>query len=271
MTPRHPFVQIDVFTPRPLAGNGRVVLTYSRSLSDDELQALARAMRSPGTIFILPRERVVDRKRRVSVRIFTGEEDLERAGFPTLGTACHHYHHGGAETINLDLRVGRVPAACECGAAGVVSGEMWQRDPELGGIHETNAAGCAAEPRVAALTIDVPIQMVSTRVRFADPSAKSPATLASSRLEWRGPADRVPAPYAWFFHFACREIVDPRATPHARMAFFDGGDLATGSAMRSPAADRRAALAGRPDAPTCPACQSIMICYGSFFRCMNCA
>ncbi len=82
-----PFVQLDVFSARPLEGNPLAVFTDGRALSDAEMQALAREMNLSETTFILPRSAAVERSRGVRVRIFTTEEELPFAGHPTLGTA----------------------------------------------------------------------------------------------------------------------------------------------------------------------------------------
>ena len=51
---RYPFVQVDVFTARPLEGNSLAVFLDGRGLSDDEMQALAREMKFAETVFLLP-------------------------------------------------------------------------------------------------------------------------------------------------------------------------------------------------------------------------
>jgi predicted PhzF superfamily epimerase YddE/YHI9 len=54
------FVQVDVFTQTPLAGNPLAVFTDARGLSDSEMQALAREMNLSETTFILPRDAVIE-------------------------------------------------------------------------------------------------------------------------------------------------------------------------------------------------------------------
>src|SRR3984885_15762139 len=110
---RFPFVQLDVFTARPLEGNSLAVFPDGRGLSDDEMQALAREMNLSETTFILPREPVVERERGVRVRIFTVQEELPFAGHPTLGTAFHLRGSTGAHGVALELNVGKVPIRFE--------------------------------------------------------------------------------------------------------------------------------------------------------------
>src|SRR5881227_3442634 len=83
------FVQLDLFTRTPLAGNPLAVFTDARGLSDQEMQALAREMNLSETTFILPRESEVEAEKGKRVRIFTVEEELPFAGHPTLGTALY--------------------------------------------------------------------------------------------------------------------------------------------------------------------------------------
>jgi trans-2,3-dihydro-3-hydroxyanthranilate isomerase len=56
MAASYDFVQLDVFTRTPLAGNPLAVFTDARGLTDKQMQALAREMNLSETTFILPRE-----------------------------------------------------------------------------------------------------------------------------------------------------------------------------------------------------------------------
>src|SRR4029077_4742704 len=85
------FVQLDVFTQTPLAGNPLAIFTDGRGLNDVEMQALAREMNLSETTFILPRDAATEAREGKKVRIFTVEQELPFAGHPTLGTALHLY------------------------------------------------------------------------------------------------------------------------------------------------------------------------------------
>src|SRR6184192_725388 len=87
----HEFVQLDVFTQTPLAGNPLAIFTDGRGLNDGEMQALAREMNLSETTFILPRDPATEAREGKKVRIFTVEQELPFAGHPTLGTALHLY------------------------------------------------------------------------------------------------------------------------------------------------------------------------------------
>ena len=85
------FVQLDVFTQTPLAGNPLAIFTDARGLNDGEMQALAREMNLSETTFILPRDAATEAGEGKKVRIFTVEAELPFAGHPTLGTALYLY------------------------------------------------------------------------------------------------------------------------------------------------------------------------------------
>src|SRR5205809_2708903 len=138
------FVQLDVFTQTPLAGNPLAVFTDGRGLNDGEMQALAREMNLSETTFIVPRDGATEAHEGKKVRIFTVEAELPFAGHPTLGTALYLYasesNSRKSAEITLDLKAGKVPvrftANSENGGCdrvdGQVFGEMRQRDPEFG-------------------------------------------------------------------------------------------------------------------------------------------
>src|SRR6184192_2657453 len=135
------FIQLDVFTQTPLAGNPLAVFTDARGLNDEEMQALAREMNLSETTFILPRDAATEAREGKKVRIFTVEEELAFAGHPTLGTALYVYasesNSQKPAELTLDLKAGKIPvrftANSENGGNrvdGQVFGEMRQRDPE---------------------------------------------------------------------------------------------------------------------------------------------
>ena len=138
------FVQLDVFTQTPLAGNPLGVFTDAHGLDDGEMQAVAREMNLSETTFILPRDPPTEAREGKKVRIFTVAEELPFAGHPTLGTALHLYaSQSGSEQsaeITLDLKAGKIPVHFTANSEnagrhrvdGQVFGEMRQRDPEFG-------------------------------------------------------------------------------------------------------------------------------------------
>ncbi|MGH2587236.1 MAG: PhzF family phenazine biosynthesis protein, partial [Dehalococcoidia bacterium] len=78
------FVQVDVFTDRPYAGNPLAVVFDAEGIAGDEMQAIAREMNLSETTFVLPPGRPECAAR---ARIFTPGQELPFAGHPTIGTS----------------------------------------------------------------------------------------------------------------------------------------------------------------------------------------
>jgi trans-2,3-dihydro-3-hydroxyanthranilate isomerase len=81
---RHPYTLLDVFTDRPLAGNGLAVVHEAAGVTDDVMLAFARETRLMETTFVQPAtEPGADYRN----RIWTMSKELPFAGHPSLGTA----------------------------------------------------------------------------------------------------------------------------------------------------------------------------------------
>ncbi|HEY2115837.1 MAG TPA: PhzF family phenazine biosynthesis protein [Candidatus Angelobacter sp.] len=241
---RLPFVQVDVFTSVPLEGNQLAVFLDGRSLSDAEMQALAKEMNLSETTFILPRDAATERESGVRVRIFTVDEELPFAGHPTLGTAMalrnealrnealQNDPQGGnalAEEVALDLNVGRIPVRFTT-RDGLPFGMMTQRDPEFGEKHSREDVARATGLAVDDIAADLPIQTVSTGNAFAIVPLKSLAALQKLAPTWTNMKQYLEKTSAKFFYFVSREAVNPEARLQSRMIFYNGEDPATGSA-----------------------------------------
>src|SRR6516225_284594 len=151
------FVQLDVFTDRPLEGNQLAVFTDARGLSDDEMQSLARETNLSETTFILPRDKAVEQREGFKVRIFTVNEELPFAGHPTLGTAWYLRQQTATDEIALDLKVGRIPVKFEQ-RDGHVFGEMRQSEPQFGRVHAHADVAKVLGVAIADLDEGLPIQ-----------------------------------------------------------------------------------------------------------------
>jgi trans-2,3-dihydro-3-hydroxyanthranilate isomerase len=78
----YPYVLVDVFTDRPLAGNPLAVIPSAEGLDDDVLLAIAREFNHSETTFILPpRQQKADWR----LRAFTPKEEVFGVGHHTLG------------------------------------------------------------------------------------------------------------------------------------------------------------------------------------------
>lgn len=227
---RFAYLQLDVFTERALEGNQLCVFTDARGLSDSEMQALARETNLSETTFILPRDAATERERGHRVRIFTTQEELPFAGHPTLGTAFCLHQQTGAELIELDLTAGKIPVRFTRNERGVIVGEMRQRDPEFGAIHEVSAVAAATGIPVEEFDTSLPIQTVSTGMPFVIVPLRRLETARNLHLDWARMQNYLGATDGKFFFVVTRETEDPQATLHARMFFYNGEDPATGSA-----------------------------------------
>ncbi len=233
---RYSFVQLDVFTSKPLEGNPLAVITDARGLSDAEMQALAREMNLSETTFILPRDPEVERERGVLVRIFTPEEELPFAGHPTLGTAMVLRGRGLAQAglnpqeVVLDLAVGKVPVTFRQDSEGKVFGEMRQRDPEFGSAHSREVVARVIGLPVENIASDLPIETVSTGVAYAIVPIKSLESLRALRPNWHALSDYLRESDAKDFYFVTPDPEHPAARFEARGIFSTGEDPATGSA-----------------------------------------
>jgi trans-2,3-dihydro-3-hydroxyanthranilate isomerase len=226
---RFAYVQLDVFTSKKLEGNQLAVFTDARGLSDPEMQRIAKETNLSETTFIFPRDESIERERGCRVRIFTVEEELEFAGHPTLGTAFYIAQRDKKHQVDLDLNVGKIPVAFS-EREGLTFGEMRQRDPHFGQIHNHADVARAIGVRASDLDDSLPIQTVSTGMGFAIVPFRSLKTLQNITFSFAQAADYLAKTDAKFLYFVCRETVDPKATLHARMIFYNGEDPATGSA-----------------------------------------
>ena len=223
-------VQVDVFTDRALTGNSLAVFLDGRGLSTEQMQALAREMNLSETTFILPGDSAAEKDRGIRVRIFTVQEELPFAGHPTLGTAFVLRGQTAAPEVRLDLNAGTIPVRFTEEAARPVFGEMTQKDPEFGTIHDVDAIARLTGLNAADFYESAPIQTVSTGVPFTIVALRSLKTLQNLRIDLSRAAEYLAHSGGKFFYFVCRETVDPKARLHARMLFYGGDDPATGSA-----------------------------------------
>ncbi len=224
------FTQFDVFTSRPLEGNPLAVIHDATGLADAEMQAIAREMNLSETTFIFPRDKATESGRGIRVRIFTVQEELPFAGHPTLGTAFFLRGSSAASEVKLDLNVGTIPVRFESRSDEPIFGEMTQRDPEFGMIHDCQKiAEVSGIPR-ADISEDAPIQTVSTGTPFTMVPLRSLEAARRLQINQQRSAEYLDRTGGKFFFCVTRETVDSSARLHARMLFYNGEDPATGSA-----------------------------------------
>jgi trans-2,3-dihydro-3-hydroxyanthranilate isomerase len=239
--------QWDVFTSVRLEGNSLAVFSDARGLSDAEMQAIAKEMNLSETTFIFPQDALGERARGVRVRIFTVQEELPFAGHPTLGTAFALRGESGAKEITLALNVGKVPVRFEETTGQPTFGEMTQVDPTFGVQHEWEALARAIGLTGQDLDPLLPAETVSTGLPYVITPLKSLNTIQKLRVDLPGASDYLEKTGSKFLYFVTRETVDPQATLHARMLFYNGEDPATGSAAGCAAAWMVAHGVAEPD------------------------
>jgi len=233
---RLPFIQLDVFTSRPLEGNPLAVYPDSSGLTDAEMQAIAREMNLSETTFMFPRDAAMEKDRGIRVRIFTVQEELPFAGHPTLGTAFVLRGDSGAPEVRLDLKVGTIPVRFEDAAGHPVFGEMTQAEPSFGQIHDPKKIAEVSGVAVEDIDAELPIQTVSTGVPFTILPLRGLSAMRRLQISHARSSEYLAASSGKFFFCVTRETVDPGARLHARMLFYNGEDPATGSASGCAAA-----------------------------------
>jgi trans-2,3-dihydro-3-hydroxyanthranilate isomerase len=171
------FRLVDVFTPRPFAGNQLCVVPDPGDLSDDEMLAVTREIAFSETTFVTSAEGA-----RYSVRIFTPDGELPFAGHPTLGTAFVMVSEGRVRSpLTQTVRAGEIPVDVDV-AANVAW--MTQLPPTFGRAYGDLARVARATGlSVSDLRDDVPVQTVSTGLPPLIVPVRDLDTLRSARID----------------------------------------------------------------------------------------
>jgi trans-2,3-dihydro-3-hydroxyanthranilate isomerase len=239
---------LDVFSATRLAGNQLAVVINPGTLTTEAMQAIARETNLSETTFVERRDREIESREGVRVRIFTTQEELPFAGHPTLGTASLLKviapESLQADTIRLALNVGplkvRFESALPDAPAWPVRGEMTQRDPEFKEFLDPVEVAALTGLEVGDFAAGLPIQIVSTGNAFAIVPLRSAAALSRLRVRQDEANSYLSARGArWFYVLGPEGPTSPsspsEAAPafaawRARMQFNGGEDPATGSA-----------------------------------------
>jgi trans-2,3-dihydro-3-hydroxyanthranilate isomerase len=151
-----PFRLVDVFTPRPLAGNQLCVVPEPGDLDDAEMQAIAKEIGFSETTFVS--EAAGDR---YAMRIFTPRQELPFAGHPTLGTAFVLVSKGRVSTPATQvIAAGEIPVEVD-----VEANTAWMTQPpaEFGPVFpDRDLIASAIGLTTAELHPGRPVQTVST-------------------------------------------------------------------------------------------------------------
>ncbi len=151
---------LDVFTSRPLTGNGLAVIHDADELTDAFMLALARETRLSETTFIQRAtvEGADDRN-----RIFSPPGEMPFAGHPSLGTAVAHARKSGVRTARYvqQTRAGLQPVEVEL--SGVTAhATMLQGPVHYGATPDPERVAGALGLTAADLVAELPPQVAST-------------------------------------------------------------------------------------------------------------
>jgi trans-2,3-dihydro-3-hydroxyanthranilate isomerase len=130
--PKFPFLQVDAFADRPLAGNPCAVVLDADALDAPTMQAIARENNLSETAFVL-RSQVADFR----ARYFTPAEEIPLAGHPTIATGAALVDsgrlrlEGETTTIRLQLEAGVIAVDVRGRGRRVDRVVMSQKRPEF--------------------------------------------------------------------------------------------------------------------------------------------
>lgn len=160
------FFITDVFAEERYSGNQLATFLDCASLSDSQMQQIAREINFSETTFILSEEQ---EKGGYNVRIFTPGAEVEFAGHPTLGTAYIIQRHVIKKTtreIILNLKVGQIPVSLP--AEGAKDSLLWMRqaEPRFGEILDKEHLAAVLNLKEDDIDSRWPIEQVSTGLPF---------------------------------------------------------------------------------------------------------
>jgi trans-2,3-dihydro-3-hydroxyanthranilate isomerase len=222
------FYIVDVFAEKKYAGNQLAVFRNAGGLSSQEMQSIAREMNFSETTFILSDGQ---RNGGFDVRIFTPQEEIPFAGHPTIGTA-HVIHnqilHGKAESVVLNLGVGRIPVTFR------QDGYAWMKQiaPIFGQRHNAEILAAVLGLENSEIDERFPVEEVSTGLPFFIVPLKGIAALKKARINTDKYIDLIKNTEAKGILVFCPETHEPQNNMSVRVFVDYYGvpeDPATGS------------------------------------------
>jgi trans-2,3-dihydro-3-hydroxyanthranilate isomerase len=178
-----PFRIVDVFTPRPLAGNQLCVVPEPVDLDGGGMLALAQEIGFSETTFVT--ESGGDR---YAMRIFTPDGELPFAGHPTIGTAFVLVREGRVRSPATQVvAAGEIPVEVD-----LETGMSWmtQLPPEFGPeFDDRELLARAIGLSVGDLRADLPARIVSTGLPPLIVPIRNLETLRRARIDVRSVAE----------------------------------------------------------------------------------
>lgn len=176
------FYIVDVFAEEKYAGNQLAVFGDAKSLTDTEMQRIAKEMNYSETTFILSEEK---RNGGYDVRIFTPEKEVPFAGHPTLGTAyVIQYEIIGEpiDTIILNLKIGQIPVTLNYSGEQIDILWMKQKNPTFDRIFDPKPISQVLNLDKKEIDDRFSIQEVSTGLPFIIVPLKSLDALKRAKI-----------------------------------------------------------------------------------------
>ena len=188
----YPFVQFDVFTDQPFAGNPLAVFPDAEGITDEQMMKIAREMNLSETVFVLKSDNDKVLRR---LRIFTPMREIPFAGHPIVGTWMALSQKGvvplpdggnGTTRIYHEVGIGILPVDVEFKDGQPVQVVMTQGKfqilDEIDDAHEqaevARALGLARED----LDESLPIQVITTGLSCLAVPIRSLADLRDCRI-----------------------------------------------------------------------------------------
>lgn len=156
------FFITDVFTSKRYGGNPLATFVDCESLSDQEMQQIAKEINFSETTFITSRQ---PKEGGYDVRIFTPNAEVEFAGHPTLGTAYvirEKLCLTTASQVVLNLRIGKIPVTFSEASAQPTHLWMKQMPPKFGKTVEAGSLARVLGISTSDIDSHSPIEEVST-------------------------------------------------------------------------------------------------------------
>jgi len=219
--------QVDVFSERPMAGNGLAVVQTDDPLDSNLMLEVTRELRQFETVFL---HGVGEAG--AHARIFTPEEELEFAGHPILGAAAVlHWEH--ATDVPADWHIVVAERTLHVVTSQHPSTGIVHADMNQGPAHFTRTLSRAEVRDLAAcfsltehhLRPDLPSQVVSTGLPYVLLPVNK-AGLAACRVVEPDIRERLRRFGADFLYVLDPDVPEGRTWDHAGLV----EDVATGSA-----------------------------------------
>ena len=176
------FYIVDVFAVEKYTGNQLAIFTDASTLSEEQMQQLAKEMNYSETTFIISTDL---HDGGYDVRIFTPNKELPFAGHPTLGTAYiiqQTIINQPVETVNLNLKVGQISVTWH--NTDDMGEVLWmrQKPPTFHQIFEASALAPVLSLDMNEIDARFPIQEVSTGIPFIIVPLKTHESLKRIRV-----------------------------------------------------------------------------------------